>query len=72
MNNYRVIMLSVLFFSFVLFSSRPSSFSSFVRKVRKRCSQSRFSSEAIILRVRVFSVAVDDGGYFVESSNDGR
>ena len=39
-------------FSFVLFSSPPSlSFRlNHVRKVRKRCSHSRFSSEAIILR----------------------
>ena len=39
-------------FSFVPFSSPPSSFFrlNHVRKVRKRCSHSKFSSEAIILR----------------------
>ena len=70
-------------FSFVLFSSPPSlSFRlNHGRKVRKRCSHSRFSSEAIMLQffdrnVRLccscFLVAVGDCGNFVESSNEGR
>ena len=62
-------------FSFVLVSSPPRSFFrlNHVKKVRKSCSHSRFSFQAIILRFfdrnvglrcSCFSVAVGDRGYF--------
>ena len=62
-------------FSFVLLSSPPRSFFrlNHVKKVRKRCSHSRFSFPAIILGFfdrnvglccSCFSVAIDDRGYF--------
>ena len=63
--------------SFVLVSSSPRNFFRLnqVRKVRKRCSHSRFNFQAIILRnvglcCWRFSVAMGDRGIFVESSND--
>ena len=51
-NKCRVIMLSVLFFLSFSFLARQVHFFrlNHVRKVRKRCSHSRFSSEAIILQ----------------------
>ena len=50
-NNSCIDMLSVLFFSFVLFSTSPRSFFrlNHVRKAWNECSHSRFSSEVIIL-----------------------
>ena len=72
---------SLLCFSFVLVSSPPRSFFrlNHVKKVRKRCSHSRFSFQAIILGFfdrnvglccSCFSVAIGDVAIFVESSND--
>ena len=76
-----VVMLSVLFFSFVLFSSPPRKCFGLnhVRKVRKECSHPRFSSQAIILGIfdrnvglccSCFSVAMGGPRYFFGSSND--
>jgi len=68
-------MQSALFSSFVLVSSPPRSFFRLrhVRNVRKRCSHSRLSFQAIILGFfdrnvglccSYFSVAMGDRGYF--------
>ena len=70
-------------FSFVLVSGPPRSFFRLnqVRKVRKRCSHSRFSFKPIILGFfdrnvglccSCFSVAMGDRAIFVDSSNDAR
>ena len=76
-NELELIMQSALFFVFffVLVSSPPRSFFrlNHVRKVRKRCSHSRFSFQAIILGFfyrnvglccSCFLVTMGDRGYF--------
>ena len=80
--NYRIGMLSVLLFLSFSFLARRGYFCrlNHVMKVRKRCSYSRFSSQAIILgffdrnKYRLmlfvfFLVAMGDCGYFIEWSN---
>ena len=74
-------MQSALFFPFVLVFSLPRLFFhlNHERKVRKRCSHSRFSFQAIIFRFfnrnlglcwSCFSVVMGNRAIFVESSND--
>ena len=87
-NSWRIIMRSSLLcslfcFFFILVSSPPRSFFrlNHRKKVRKRCSHSRFSFQAIILRfltemsacvVHVFWLLLATMAIFTESSNNAR